>query len=55
MNKSADRVRHASKEEIGNRKEFLELFKNCPIPEEELLDNLGLFMSTRLLSRRVFF
>jgi len=36
------------------RKDFFELFKNCPIPNEELLANLGLFINTKYLSRILF-
>jgi hypothetical protein len=33
------------------RKEFLKLFRNSPIPEEELFANLGLYLSRHHLSR----
>ena len=36
------------------REEFLKLFKECPIPENELLQNLGLFLPRQHLSRIIF-
>lgn len=36
------------------RKEFVELLKNCPVPENELLLNLGLFLTSQTLSRILF-
>ena len=36
------------------RKEFFEHFQKCPIPDEELLANLGLFINTKYLSRILF-
>lgn len=36
------------------RKEFVELIKNCPIPENELLLNLGIFLTSQTLSRVLF-
>jgi len=41
----------SSKEEMATRSEFLELYKNSPIPEEEVLQNLGLFLKRQHLSR----
>jgi hypothetical protein len=40
--------------EIDNRKRFLELLKSTPIPDDELLGNLGLFLSRQTLSRILF-
>ena len=37
---------------IGN--ELLEHFEQCPIPENHLLSNLGLFLNSRTLSRILF-
>ena len=39
-------------EHIGNEK--LKHFEDCPIPENHILDNLGLFLSSRTLSRILF-
>jgi len=45
----------ASENEKKNRKIFLETFKNCPIPENELLANLGLFVKRQELTKFLFF
>ncbi len=44
----------ASKKEIELRKNFLKNFKNCPIPNDEILNNLGLFLKRQSLAR-IFF
>ncbi len=44
----------ASAEEVELRKDFLRKFKNCPIPNDELLQNLGLFVDSKLFSRLLF-
>ena len=36
------------------RNNLLELFKKCPLPEEQLLSNLGLFLNSKNLSRILF-
>ena len=36
------------------RKNLLELFSNCPIPKDEILSNLGLFLNSKNLSRILF-
>ncbi|MBW2334260.1 MAG: crotonobetainyl-CoA--carnitine CoA-transferase [Deltaproteobacteria bacterium] len=36
------------------RREFLRLFKSCPIPDDELLSNLGLFLNSKNLARILF-
>lgn len=41
------------KEKTG-RYEFLDKFRQCPIPDSELLDNLGLFLRRQTLSRILF-
>ncbi len=43
-----------SKQEITARERFFEIFRKCPIPPNELLSNLGLFMNRQTLSRIVF-
>lgn len=43
-----------NKEEFEIRKGIFELFKNCPIPENEMLRNLGLFINRQSLSRIMF-
>jgi hypothetical protein len=46
--------RYPSKVEKSIREEFFELFENCPIPKDELLLNLGLFIKRQDLSRILF-
>ena len=40
--------------EITNRSEFYKLYKESPVVQDEKLDNLGLFLSRRHLSRIMF-
>ncbi len=44
----------ASQGEIVLRAGFLERFRGCPIPGDEVLDNLGLFLSSKLWARLLF-
>ena len=44
----------SSKEEIDNQKSFYELYKQSPIILEEKLNNLGLFINRKNLSRIIF-
>ena len=44
----------ASKEELIRRERFFHLFRDCPIPDNELLSNLGLFLNGPALSRILF-
>ena len=44
----------ASESEVKLRDQFFELFRKCPIPNNELLRNLGLFMNGPSLSRLLF-
>jgi hypothetical protein len=48
----ADDASHAN--EIANRKSFYDIYKNCPIPENEVLRNLGLYINRQSLSRILF-
>ena len=45
---------HASVKEAEIRKQFYKTFENCPIPSDELLPNLGLFLNRQTLSRIVY-
>ena len=45
---------HASDKEIQARKYFFELFKNNPIPDNEILSNLGLFIKRKDLARILY-
>jgi hypothetical protein len=44
----------STSEEVNSREVFFEKFKNTPIPDNELLTNLGLFISRQTLSRILF-
>jgi len=44
----------SSQPEIQKRTEFLEFLKNTPIPDSELLSNLGLYLNRQTLSRILF-
>lgn len=44
----------ASSEELDVQQKFLELFKKCPIPQDELLQNMGLFITSKLFTRILF-
>jgi hypothetical protein len=44
----------ASSEEIARRDKFHQIFAECPIPRNELLSNLGLFLNRQTLSRILF-
>ena len=57
MNKRDPKIKrkeYASENEKAQRAEIVELFKNCPIPENELLENLGLFIKRKDLTRVLF-
>lgn len=45
---------YSSTEEVSARQDFLELFKNCPIPQTDILNNLGLFLNSKNFSRMLF-
>jgi len=45
---------YSSDHESSIRREALNLFKNCPIPEDQIMHNLGLFLSSKSLSRILF-
>lgn len=44
----------ASTAELDRRAQFLQLFKNSPLPPAEVLANLGLFLNRQSLSRLLF-
>lgn len=44
----------SSPQELSRREKFFELFKSCPIPENELLMNLPLFIRRQHLSHYMF-
>ncbi|MDB4877473.1 MAG: hypothetical protein JWM41_3919 [Gemmatimonadetes bacterium] len=45
---------NASEQELLARQNFIECFKACPIPDNELLSNLSLFISRQNLSQILF-
>ena len=48
------RLTYESSGESKVRKQFLEHFNQCPIPEDEILANLGMFLNSKTLSRVLF-
>ena len=47
-------ITYESAEEKSMRSQFVEDFKQCPIPADEILSNLGLFLNSKNLSRILF-
>ena len=47
-------ISNASSQEENTRHNFYEIFTRCPIPQDELLGNLGLFLNRQTLSRILF-
>jgi len=47
-------ISYESNEESAARDEFLKTFKQCPIPDSEIMANLGLFLNSKTLSRILF-
>lgn len=45
---------YASKTENQIRNDQLEHFKNCPIPENQIMSNLGMFLNSKTLARILF-
>ncbi len=45
---------HASSREVSVREKFYETFRKCPIPSNEVLSHLGLFLSRQALSRIIY-
>jgi len=54
MSKKVSVKTFASSEERAVRKNFLETYRNCPIPDNEFLENAGLFLNAKNLSRILF-
>jgi hypothetical protein len=44
----------ASKDQVLARQKLLDLFKQCPIPDEELLVNLGLYMRSSVVAKFLY-
>jgi hypothetical protein len=45
---------YRSSQEDQLRREFVDTFKQCPIPDIDILNNLGLFINSKNLSRMLF-
>ena len=45
---------YSSKHEESIRRNFHDLFRTCPIPESDILNNLGLFLNSKNLARILF-
>jgi hypothetical protein len=45
---------YSSPEEKSIRDQFAEHFRNCPIPNDQILSNLGLFLNSKNLARILF-
>jgi len=48
---TTDNIDQASKDELVHRSTMLELLKNAPIPQDQLLSNIGLFIESKHLAR----
>lgn len=48
------RTWHSSVQESDTGNHLTELFRQCPIPESELLSNLGLFIKRKYLPKLLF-
>lgn len=46
---------YRSEKEDTIRTEFVKHFRNCPIPDNDILQNLGMFLNSKNLSRILFF
>jgi hypothetical protein len=53
--KQHDAIVLSSTSEKDSQKKFTKLLKNTPLPDDELLANLGLYASSKTLSRMLFF
>ena len=47
-------MNYGSEKEDNIRIRFAELFKNSPIPSDNIIPNLGLFLNSKVLSRLLF-
>jgi hypothetical protein len=47
-------IGRSTADEIQKRKDFLSIYDACPIPQEEILSNLGLFINRQSLQRVLF-
>ena len=54
MRNKIDAYNSSSSLETSIRREFVNHYKKSPIPEDQVLDNLGIFLNTKNLSRILF-
>lgn len=45
---------YSSEQEQNTRQTLIDLFKQCPIPEDQIFSNLGLFLNSKDLARILF-
>jgi len=50
-----DAIVLSNSSEKDAQKRFIDLFKSSPLPEDEMLPNIGLFLTSKNLSRLLFF
>jgi hypothetical protein len=50
-----DRMDFSSSHELEARRSLYQLFESSPIPSNQVLENLGLFVNSKLMSRILFF
>ena len=50
----ADQIKSLNENEFNSRNRLAELMFKAPIPKEELMNNVGLFIDRRLISRMLF-
>ena len=48
-------IKLSSQNEINDLENFVNIFKAIPMPDDEILDNIGLFLTSKNLSRILFF
>ena len=53
-NKDIKIINRSTTNELSFREKFFKLFKDCPIPDNELLPNLGLFIKRQDMARILF-
>ena len=54
MSSKTDIITYESNSEKQLREDFFNLYKSSPIPERQILSNLGLFINSKNLSRILF-
>jgi len=54
MNPPNHLVHYATDGEVSRRQETARMLRQCPIPDAELLENLGLFLNSKTLARLKF-